>query len=594
MTDGERRIGVYICHCGGNIADHVDVDRVVEAVKDEPGVAVAKAAMFACSDATQQEMTQDIREKELDGLVVASCSPKLHQFTFREVARRGGLNPYRYTQVNIREQCSWAHTDDKAGATEKAIRLVRAGIARARLGQSLEPIVVETVPRVLVVGAGIAGLRAATALADVGLQVVVVEKEAEAGGWVRGFGEMYPHGRKGRELIGLLMDEVRRRPGITVWTRAELVDKSGSFGNFRVKIRVRKDGDEAAGVRSEGPSRSETISTDVGAVIVATGFETYQPLEGEYGFGLGGVVTLPEFRRMLDEQFTGPPLSYQGKPVRSIAYIYCVGSRQAVDRERGNRYCSRYCCNAAGHAALRIATLDPQVRQYHLFRDIRTYGKFESIYTEARAKGSVYVRFDPAYPPVVAQDRTGLHVTVKDLLTAGRELDIPVDLVVLVTGMVPRENEDLVKVLKLPVGNDGFYSEIHPKLRPVETVVDGVLICGACQGPKNSAESVGSALAASAQSAAILKKGYAELEPLVAEVDRERCDDCGLCYSACPYGAIARVAYEGGNEVAQVNRVVCKGCGACVPVCPSEAIDLLGYTDKQIRAMIDGLVKEIA
>jgi len=593
MSEGQRRIGVYICHCGGNISDHVDVDRVVEAVKDEPGVVVAKTAMFTCSDATQQEMVEDIREKKLDGLVVASCSPKLHQFTFRDVAKRGGLNPYRYTQVNIREQCSWAHTDDKVGATEKAVRLVRAGIARARLAQSLEPIVVRTVPRVLVVGGGIVGLRTASALADLGLQVVVVEREARVGGWVGGFGDMYPHGRKGRDLIAHLLDEVRRRPGITLWTRAELIEKSGSFGNFRVKIRVHQDGGDApAGDQDAGTP--ETISTDVGAVIVATGFEAYRPHEGEYGFGLGGVMTLPEFRRMLDTEFTSPPLLYQGRPVRSVAYIYCVGSRQAPDTESGNRYCSRYCCAAAGHTALRVTALDPQVRQYHLFRDIRTYGDYESIYTEARRKGSVYVRFDPAQPPVVGRDKTGLHVTVKDLLTAGRELDIPVDLVVLVTGMVPRENEELVRVLKLPVGKDGFYHEIHPKLRPVETVVDGVFICGACQGPKNSAESVGSGLAAAAQSAAILKKGYAELEPLVALVDPERCDDCGLCRPACPYGAIDKVPYGGGREVAQVNRAVCKGCGACVPVCPSESIDLLGYTDKQVRAMIDSLMKETA
>ena len=200
----ERRIGVYVCHCGGNISDYVDVEQVVDAVKDEPGVVVARRAMFTCSDATQQEIIDDIQEQELDGLVVASCSPKLHTFTFRDVAQRAGLNPYEYTQVNIREQCSWTHTDDREGATRKAISLVRAGIARTRLTEPLEPIVVETTPRALVIGGGIAGMRAAIGLADVGLAVFLVEREAELGGWVGGFGELFPHGKDGRALIAQL------------------------------------------------------------------------------------------------------------------------------------------------------------------------------------------------------------------------------------------------------------------------------------------------------------------------------------------------------------------------------------------------------
>lgn len=600
----DRRIGVYICHCGGNISDYVDVDRVLEAVKDEPGVVVARTAMFTCSDATQQEMVQDIRDQRLDGLVVASCSPKLHQFTFRNVAKRGELNPYQYTQVNIREQCSWTHTDDHSGATEKAIRLVRSGIARTRLSRPLTPIVVETVSRVLVVGAGVAGLRAAIALADLGLDVIIVEREATTGGHVAGLGRMYPHGREGTALAARLLEEVKRRSNLTLFTGAELIEKTGSFGNFQVRVRVAGDA---------------IIQNEVGAVIVATGFEPYRPADGEFGFGLPGVVTLGEFERLLseaatDESHRATPgaLSYQGRRVRSVAYIYCVGSRQKqspAGSEAGpNRYCSRYCCNAAGHAAVRAAALDPELRQYHLYRDVRTYGQFESIYSQALQRGSIFVKFDPERPPEVtaaataaAPGGTGLRVSVRDLLTAGIELDLPVDLVVLVTGMVPRRNDALVRTLKLPIGQDRFYNEIHPKLRPVETVVDGVFICGTCQGPKNSAESVASSLAAAAQGAAILKQGHAELEPLVAEVAAERCDDCGRCYTSCPFEAIERVEPGPGADgpqarrpVARVNRAVCKGCGACVPVCPAEAIDLLGYSDEQVRAMIETLQKEIA
>ena len=572
-----RKIGVYVCQCGGNIGDHVDVNAVVSAAAHEPGVVVAKTAMFTCSDATQQEIVNDAREHGFDGLVVASCSPKLHTYTFRDVARRAGMNPFQYTQVNIREQCSWTHTDDHAGATEKAVRLVRAGINRTRLTEPLEPIVVETTPRSLVVGGGIAGLRAALGLAELGLTVFLVEKEAKLGGWVAGFGEMFPHGRNGADLIAGLEAKVRAHPAITVFTNAELVAKSGSFGNYKVAVAVRS-------------GQIETIQLVVGSIVVATGFDTYQPSEGEYGYGLEGVVTLPEFKRMLDQ--SSGPLRYHGRPVETVAYIYCVGSRQAGDVENGHTTCSRYCCTAAVHAAVRASERPATLRQYHFYRDMRTYGKYELLYAEASAKGSAFVKYPDDEPPAVARDaRSGrLTVTARDRLCEGDEVALEADLVVLVTGMVARANDDLTKVLKLPVGQSGFYNEIHPKLRPVETVVDGAYICGACQGPRTSAESVASGLAAVTQSAAVLKRGTAELDPLVATVDSVVCTWCDACATTCPYDAISRVA-QGGKEIAAIARTSCKGCGGCVPVCPSGAIDLQGYTDAQVRAMIDGMLE---
>ena len=572
-----RKIGVYVCQCGGNIGDHVDVNAVVAAVEHEPGVVVAKTAMFTCSDATQQEIVQDAREHGLDGLVVASCSPKLHTYTFRDVARRAGMNPFQYTQVNIREQCSWTHTDDHAGATAKAVRLVRAGINRTRLTEPLEPIVVETTPKSLVVGGGIAGLRAALGLAEIGLSVFLVEKEATLGGWVAGFGEMFPHGRSGAELIATLERKVRAHPAITVLTNAELVAKSGSFGNYKVTVSVRGE-------------RLESIQLVVGSIVVATGFDTYQPAEGEFGYGLEGVVTLPEFKRMLDQ--SSGPLRYHGRPVETVAYIYCVGSRQAGDVEDGHTTCSRYCCTAAVHAAVKASERPATLRQYHFYRDMRTYGKYELLYAQASAKGSAFVKYPDDEPPAVARDAQSgrLTVTARDRLCEGDEVALEADLVVLVTGMVARANDDLTKVLKLPVGQSGFYNEIHPKLRPVETVVDGAYICGACQGPRTSAESVASGLAAVTQSAAVLKRGTAELDPLVATVDPVVCTWCDACATTCPYDAISKVA-EGGKEIASIARTSCKACGGCVPVCPSGAIDLQGYTDAQVRAMIDGMLE---
>ncbi len=571
-----RKIGVYVCQCGGNIGDYVDVDRVVEAASKEPGVAVAKTAMFTCSDSTQQEIVADAREQGLDGLVVASCSPKLHTYTFRDVARRADINPFQYTQVNVREQCSWTHTDDHEGATEKALRLVRAGINRTRLTEPLESIVVETTPQSLVVGGGIAGLRAALGLAQIGLSVFLVEKEDRLGGWVSEFKEMYPHGRNGGELVTQLESAVRAHPDITVFTSAELIAKSGSFGNYQATIAIQGE-------------RLETIQVQVGSIVVATGFDTYQPADGEFGYGQDGVITIAEFKKLVEA--SSGPLEYNGRPVKTVAYVYCVGSRQPQYEEGANTYCSRYCCNAATHASLQVNALPGRVHQYHFYRDMRTYGSFELLYAESLEKGSAYVKYPDEEPPTIEKDpQSGrLTVTARDLLSEGEELALDADLVVLVTGMVPRENQGLTKALKLPVGQSGFFNEIHPKLRPVETVVDGVYIAGCCQAPRNSSESVQSGLAAVSQSAAILKRGFAELDPLVATVDLDVCEWCGACQDTCPYDAISQDQHA-GKEVAVIAKTACKGCGGCVPVCPVGAIDLQGYTDAQIRSMIDGML----
>jgi heterodisulfide reductase subunit A len=581
-TPSKRRIGVYVCHCGGNISDYVDVEQVVAAVKADADVVVARDAMFTCSDATQQEIAQDIAEHQLDGMVVASCSPKLHTLTFRSVARRAGLNPYEYTQVNIREQCSWTHTDDHDGATRKALRLVRAGVARTRLTEPLEPTAVETVPRVLVIGGGVAGMRAAVGLADLGLEVVLVERAPRLGGWVARLGTTYPHGADGGALVLRLDREIRRREAITVLTGAELVAKSGTYGDYQVTIHT----------------EAEPITFSVGQIIVTTGFDSYEPAAGEFGYGISGVLTLPEFTSLLKE--SDGPITHEGRPVRTIAYIYCVGSRSEE-----HPYCSRFCCSAAVHSALLAADRGEEIRQYHLYRDLRTYGKNEAILTESRRRGSLYLKFADDQPPSVSHDGDGLRVTVRDQLTAGEEVTITADLAVLVTGMVAGKNPKLIGTLKLPVGRDGFFNEIHPKLRPVETVVDGVLIAGTCQAPKTVAESVASGLAAVTQAAAVLKRGVAELDPQVAVVNASACTGCGVCVDACPFGAITLVAAEGasaetgtapvaGARTAVIDVAGCKGCGGCAPVCTVDAIDLRGYTNAQVRAMIDGLLVGVA
>ena len=571
----DRRLGVYICHCGGNISDYVDVDRVRDAIKDEPGVIISKATMFTCSDAAQQEIVEDIKEKDLDGIVVASCSPKLHLFTFRDVAKRAGLNQYQYIQVNLREQDSWAHTNDKKGATEKGIRLLRNGIAKVRLTEPLQPIKVKTVPRVLIIGAGIAGLRAAIGLSDLGIEVHIIEKSPAVGGWLIKFDKIYPHDKIGNKIIEDFIAEVKKRDNVFLYTGTEVIEKSGSLGNFSVKL---KTGDK------------DELSIIVGSIIVATGFNVYQPETGEFGYGIENVVTLPEFKELIDR--SDGRIFYNDREINNIVYIYCVGSRQQPTIENANTYCSCYCCNSAIHSGILVSGINPDIHQFHLCRDIRTYGKYEVLYEEACKKGSVFIEYSEDSPPAVEKADGKVKVLVKDLLTEGEELEINADLVVLVTGMVPRENKKLIDVLKLPVGLDKFFNEIHPKLRPVETVVDGVFICGTSQSPKNSSESVASALSAAAKSASLLMKGYVELEPVIATVYPDLCSWCGLCSEVCPYDAITREKYA-GKEIAVVNNSLCKGCGACVPVCPYDAVDLKYYTDRQVKAMIDALVQDV-
>ncbi len=570
----ERRIGVYVCYCGGNISDYVDVEKVREAVKDDPGVVVARTTMFACSDAAQEEIIQDIKDENLDGLVVASCSPMLHLHTFRGVAERAGLNPYQYVQVNIREQCSWAHRDNTEEATAKGIHLVKGGIAKVALTEPLSTMRVETKPSVLVIGAGVAGMRAALALSDMNLAVHLIERSDKVGGWTGRWDKVFPTESRSHELVKRLHDQIQNKENITLFTHAELVDKGGTMGDFTVTVRLHQ---------------AETVTLNVGAIIVTTGFDTYKPSPGEFDYGEAGVVTLPEFKDMVDQ--SSGTLVYKGRPINTIAYIYCVGSRQH-EGDNPREYCSRYCCTAAIHTALGVGEAFAGVNQFHLYRDVRTYGKYEILYEQACRQGSVFIRYEEEDPPLVTHKGDMLSVSVKDQLLGGEAIEINPDLVVLVTGMTPRENAALVDVLKLPIGIDGFFNEIHPKLRPVETVIDGVFIAGAAQGPKTLAESVASGLAAVSKSAALLMKGYVDLEPLVAKVNTDACAWCDKCQEACPYDAIERITCD-GKEVAHVIPALCKGGGACIPVCPSDAIEVEGYTDAQITAMIDSLAKEV-
>lgn len=598
-SNDQLRVGVYVCRCGGNISDVVDVERVAKVVERLPNVALAKIHTFMCSDPAQLMIAEDIRKENLDRVVVASCSPFLHELTFRRAVSRGGLNPYLYEHVNIREQDSWSHKSDAHGATSKAIRLIAAAIGRVVRAQPLKKITLPNHRRALVIGGGVAGMKAAVDLAQMGIPVILVEQAPSLGGNLLSLGSVYGSERRASEIVDSLRREMDESSNVTVLTDAEIVSMSGFIGNYEIALDVTSDG------------ARKRLTYTVGAVIVATGFEPYTPRQGEYGFGqFPEVVTMPDFIRLLNDNDGSSHLTFNGRPLRNVVFIHCVGSRQIEGvHEPGpdgtlNTYCSRTCCTTVLHQAVRLKSRYPDVNVFDIYQDIRTYGRGEEdYYIHASEAGVVFLRYHGDDPPVVQRadgdGRSGapLRVVVNDWLTWGEEIHVPADLVVLAVGMQPRKIDKIIDLLKLPVGEDRFLQEVHPKLRPVETSVDGVLLAGTAQGPMNIVESMESASAAAAKASILLGTEAVEIDPFVAEVDGDLCNGCGLCLAECEYSGALTLAERqtdaGVTKVAVVNPGLCKGCGACVAVCPTRAINIMGWRLEQFDAMIDGIVAEV-
>jgi heterodisulfide reductase subunit A2 len=623
------KVGVYVCYCGGNISDTVDVEKVCEQARKVPGVVVARSNMFMCSDPGQEMIIEDIRSGKVDRVVVASCSPSLHEATFRQTLARAGANPYVYEHANLREQVSWVHHSPEA--TEKATRLVAAAAAKAETLKPLDPIKVEVHRQALVIGGGVAGLKSALELAERGLPVVLVEKSPFLGGQVAQLDQLAPSGETASEVITELTAAVLEHPAIVVYTCAQVEDFEGYIGNFKLKV-VRQPPEGAAfanrlerlsqsgqglkefvpfvGVMPAAiPETREELRMAAGVIVLATGFQPYKPRRGEYGYKeFPEVLTLPEFIRLMAEaESSGDMMSLQNRPIRTLAMIHCVGSRQIPgiheENEGGylNEYCSRTCCTATLYAANRIRENFPKTRVFDFYRDIRTYGRGqEELYTQAAQNQVVFFRFDAGEEPQVLKNHhsTGqpLLVKVKDALTFGEELEVPVDLVVLAVGQEPNNIADLVEKMKIPVGADRFLQEVHPKLRPVEVSVAGIYLAGTCQAPFDVGETCAAAAAAAVKAAAILTRGYVELDPFVAEVDLSKCTGTGACVTAClADGALNLTEMEvNGQKVkrAQVNPALCLGCGACVAVCPENAINVQGWTLKQYEAMVDMITSD--
>jgi len=625
--NGKGKVGVYICYCGGNISDHVEVEKVRESMEKIPGVGVARTDMFMCSDPGQEMIMKDLKSGTVDRVVVASCAPSLHETTFRSAISRAGANPYIYEHANIREQVSWVHHGDQA--TDKAIRLVAAATAKAEGLKPLEPIRVEARKHVTVIGGGIAGLRTAKDLADRGVEVVLIEKSPFLGGQLAQLERLAPTGDLSADLITELAGQVLGDPRITVHICSLVETFDGYVGNFTLGVKKRPletDREKLASLnpfdRTPGefipftgvfpksvPAHTEEFSIETGVVVMATGFKSYTPRQGEYGYAeFPEVITLPELIRMMAEnKTTDNCLDVNGRRIRSMAMIHCVGSRQipGIHPEDAsgnlNEYCSRTCCSATLNAANIIRDTCPGTRIFECYRDIRTYGRGqEELYEQAAKNKVVFLRFEADESPEVNRsDDSGdfpLRVRVRDTLTFGEEIEVPVDLVVLVTGMEPNNVSELVDMMKLPVGPDRFLLEVHPKLRPVELPVGGIMLAGTCQAPMDVGEVCSAAAAAAVKAAALLGRGYVELDPFVAEVDLEKCRGTGVCVEAClNEGALNLVEMEvDGEKVkrAQVTSALCLGCGACVAVCSENAIDINGWTLKQYEAMVDMIVAD--
>ena len=659
----EIKIGVYTCHCGGNIGKVVACEKVAKILSKLDNVAVSRTDLSFCSDAGQAIIEQDIRENGINRVVIGACAPSLHEQTFRQTVARAGLNPYLYQHVGIREQDSWVHGNDCEGATEKAVRLMAAGIAKARLLSPLDAIRLGAKQKVLVIGGGIAGLRAALDCAKEGLSVTLVEKSPFLGGRVTQLEEVFPTDENARQIVSDLINKVTAHPAIQIHTMAEVTGISGFVGNFAIELKQHSRGvneENAADlmgaceqvvpndfdfglttrkiiyqpypgcypstpavdwehydgqpIRVDGKQVTlvDEITThhvDVGAIVLATGFDPYEPGQGEYGYGeIPEVVTMPKLIRMLGSLKKGEPLTWNGHPVRDVVLIHCVGSRQidGIDTPQAdgqvNDYCSRVCCTASLHTALELRKRYPKLNLYELYQDIRTYGRgHEDIYRAAQNAIVRFLRYSSEEKPIVAEAPQGdthpVLVTVKDSLTYGRELEIPADLVVLAVGMMPRQIDDLVKMLKVSRGTDRFLLEAHPKLRPVEMSIRGILLAGTAQGPMNIQESLLASSAAAAKAASLLGQGRVELPPFVAHVDETKCNGTGACVEACPEeGAIVmQTLVEDGKEIQRpvITPAYCTGCGACVGVCPNRAIDVQAWTLDQYEAMIDALTMQI-
>ena len=659
------KIGVFVCHCGSNIAGTVDVEKVAAAARTIPGVVVACDYRYMCSEAGQETITKAIREYGLDGVVVCSCSPRMHEATFRRAAEREGLNPYMVEIANIREQCSWIHKN-REEATEKAIVLMRAAVAKVKRDTPLTAGRSGVTRRALVIGGGIAGLSTALDVANAGYEVDIVEKEPTIGGKMAQLDKTFPTLDCSACILTPKMVEAAQNENIHLYTYSEVEKVSGYVGNFTVTIRkkarfVREDRCTGCGACMEKcPSRKaknefncglntrsaiyipfaqaipnvavidaqhclklqtgkcgvcekvcaagaidytqqdELIQREYGAIVAATGFQPIRPYQfGEYGYGrYPDVITSLELERLMNAAGpTGGELRCpsDGRKPKNIVFIQCVGSRGQTCRDKS--YCSKICCMYTAKHAMLIRDHWPDMDVHVFYIDVRTPGKnFDEFYR--RAAEEYQVDYRKGQVGKIYEEDGHLMVQGSDLLE-DRQVLMPADLVVLAVAVEPSPDaRKLATMLTASMDNNDFFTEAHPKLRPVESPTAGIFLSGMCQGPKDIPETVSQAGAAAAKVIGLLSKKELTANPCTAHPEEVRCNGCGECEKVCPYGAISYEKKElrvmGRREkrrVAVVNTALCQGCGACTVACPSGVMDLQGFSNRQILAEVDAICR---
>ena len=555
----EPRIGVFVCNCGINIAGVIDIKGLCEYASGLPHVVFTGDNLFTCSQDSQDRMKDIIREKNLNRVVVAACTPKTHEGIFMDTLEACGLNKYLFEMANIRNQDSWTHSNDPIRATEKAKDLVKMAIARAA---TLNPLHEKRIPvnkRALVIGGGVAGMNAALGLADQGFETVLIEKEPQLGGMANRLTAII-EGEKIGPYLSDLIKRVSGHPKIQVLTQSLIVGFSGFKGNFTTEVIV-------------GPGMYER-KIDHGVVILATGANEYTPIEYLYGQD-SRVMTQVELAQKLEKE--------GASGLESVVMIQCIGSRN-----EGNPNCSRICCQSAIKNALHIKELNPDANIYILYRDIRMYGLLEDYYTEARRKGIFFFRYTPDDMPVAESTDDGLMVTFRDHVL-GRRLKVPADILGLSAGMRPTDTTELSSIVKLALNAEGYFMEAHVKLRPVDMATDGIFVCGTAHSPKLLTEAIPQALAAASRATTFLSQDYLTLSAVTARVEAEKCASCLICVRSCPY-SVPRINEDG---VSEIDIALCHGCGVCAAECPAKAIELNWYEDDQILSKIEALLEGV-
>ncbi len=557
--NNDIRVGVFVCDCGTNIARTVNVPEVVEYAKGLKNVVLAEEGKWSCSVDYLAKLQEAIKEHNLNRVVIASCTPRTHEPLFKKTVKETGLNPYLLEFVSIREQVSWVHMNDPARATEKAKDLVKMGVAKAILLEPGEEIRLPVKQDCLIIGGGMAGMTAALNIAAQGFKAIIVEKQPQLGGLLNKLDRIAPEEVSADAMVKAKAELIAQNENIKVYTNTEIEDIQGYIGNYKVRV------------KTNGKSEEFDAST----IIAATGMKEIEPV-GQYGYGDDSrVITQLQLEALLKSNGL--------EPKRDVVIINCVNSK---NEERG---CCNIGCLASVKNAMALKTIDKDTRVHILYRDLSIVKDELSYLKDAKSMGIKFIRYTEERQPEVSRGNGQSMVKVYDLLL-GRELEIPADLIVLTTAFEGDSTVDQLKgQLKVSTNPDGFFQESHVKLGPSDFASDGLYLCGCARSPKNLKDTTEESMAAAMRASIPMKVGYLEAEGIVADIDLDACNDCGICVKNCPYGAIQLM-----DDRPNVIKALCKGCGLCAADCTKDAVTIVHYSDEQILAQVDAALQEKA